>query len=116
MDIDVVLKALNCSSNQLQKNWIMTGYLKLRHIGYWQSFSKTEFNHVLEIHKEFFTASEANNYLGMHRTHITNLVRRGLIKPHFYGNHNYSIRLFKKEDVKKLLREGYGVQTPSEKS
>lgn len=52
----------------------------------------------------------------MHRTHITNLVRRGLIKPHFYGNHNYSIRLFKKEDVKKLLREGYGVQTPSEKS
>ncbi|WP_273777311.1 helix-turn-helix domain-containing protein [Acinetobacter sp. GSS19] len=116
VDIDVVLKALNCSSNQLQKNWIMTGYLKLRHIGYWQSFSKTEFNHVLEIHKEFFTASEANNYLGMHRTHITNLVRRGLIKPHFYGNHNYSIRLFKKEDVKKLLREGYGVQTPSEKS
>lgn len=116
VDIDIVLKALNCTFNQLQKNWIMTGYLKLRHVGYWQSLSKTEFSHVLEIHKEFFTASEANNYLGMHRTHITNLVKRGLIKPHFYGNHNYSIRLFKKEDVKKLLREGYGVQTPSEKS
>ncbi|AVN19372.1 TniQ family protein [Acinetobacter soli] len=116
VDIEVVLKALNCSYKQLQKNWIMTGYLKLWHIGYWQLFSKTEFNNVLEIHKEFFTASEANSYLGMHRTHITNLVSRGLIKPHFYGNKNYSIRLFKKEDVKRLLKEGYGVQTPLGKS
>ncbi|MHA3104303.1 TniQ family protein [Acinetobacter sp. ANC 3791] len=108
--IDDVLKALHCTFNQLQKNWIMTGYLTLRHIAYWRSFPRKEFDHVLEIHKDFFTASEANTYLGMHRTHITNLVSRGLIRPYFYGNHNYSIRLFKRDDVKKLLKAGYGIQ------
>lgn len=116
VDLDEVLETLNCSFNQLQKNWIMTGYLDLRHIGYWRSFHRKQFNHVVEIHKEFFTAAEANAFLGMHRTHITNLITQGLIKPYLYGNHNYSIRLFKKEDVKKLLKEGYGVQKPSEKS
>lgn len=108
IDIDEVLKTLNCTFNQLQKNWIMTGFLTLKHIGYWRSFPRWQVDHVIEIHKEFFTASEANNFLGMHRTHITNLTARGLIKPYLYDNHNYSIRLFKRKDVKKLLQAGYG--------
>lgn len=115
IEINEVLKALNCTFNQLQKNWIMTGYLTMRNIGYWRLFTKKQFNHVLEIKNEFFTASEANNYLDMHRTHITNLVTRGLIKPYFYGNHLYSIRLFKRKDVENLLHAGYGNQ-PSEKN
>ncbi|WP_350353996.1 helix-turn-helix domain-containing protein [Acinetobacter terrae] len=40
---------------------------------------------ALEIHRKYFTASEAADYLGMHRTHMTNLVARGLIKPRFHG-------------------------------
>lgn len=116
VDIDEVLKTLNCTFNQLQKNWIMSGFLTLRHIGYWRSFPKWEFDHVVELHKEFFTASEANNFLGMHRTHITNLTARGLIKPTFYGNKNYSIRLFKRKDVEKLMKAGYGNQINQKKS
>ena len=108
ISIDDVLKALNCTVDQLDKNWIMTGYLRVRNIGYWQSLPKRQVDHVLEIHKDFCTASEANYLLGMHRTHITNLVSRGLIKPYLHGNHNYSVRLFKREDVKKLLEAGYG--------
>jgi len=110
IEIDEVLRTLNCTFNQLQKNWIMTGFLTIKSIGYCRLFTKKQFNHVLEIKKEFFTASEANKYLGMHRTHITNLVTRGLIKPYFYGNHHYSIRLFKKKDVENLLHSGYGNQ------
>ena len=86
----------------------MTGFLTIRRVGYWRSIPKKQLNYVLEIQKEFFTASEANVHLGMHRTHITNLVTRGLIKPHLFGNHNYSIRLFKKTDVEKLRQAGYG--------
>lgn len=116
IDIGTVLSSFNCTFNQLQKNWIMTGYLKLRHIGYWRSVPREQFEYVLKIRKEFFTASEANAYLGMHRTHITNLVTQGLIKPHLYGNHNYSVRLFKKIDVEKLLKSGHGKIVYSELS
>ena len=80
VDLDEVLQTLNCTFDQLQKNWIMTGYLDERHIGYWRSFQRKQFNYVIEIRKEFFTAAEANDFLGMHRTHITNLVTQGLIK------------------------------------
>lgn len=110
IELDEVLRTLNCTFNQLQKSWIMTSFLTIRTIGYWRSFSKKQFNQVLEIKKEFFTAFEANEYLDMHRTHITNLVTRGLIKPYFYGNHHYSIRLFKIKDVENLLHAGYGNQ------
>ncbi|WP_228198573.1 TniQ family protein [Acinetobacter baylyi] len=108
IQIDEALQALNCTFNELQKNWVMTGFLTIRRIGYWRSIPKKQLNYILEIQKEFFTASEANAHLGMHRTHITNLVTRGLIKPHLFGNHNYSIRLFKKTDVEKLRQAGYG--------
>ncbi|MDO6646512.1 TniQ family protein [Acinetobacter guillouiae] len=110
IELDEVLRTLNCTFSQLQKSWIMTGFLTIRTIGYWRSFSKKQFNQVVEIKKEFFTASEATSYLDMHRTHITNLVTRGLIKPYFYGNHHYSIRLFKIKDVENLLNTGYGNQ------
>lgn len=116
VDIEVVLNALDCSYDQLEKNWIMTGHLKLRHIGYWRSFSKTEFDKALKIHQEYFTASEANDYLGMHRTHMTNLVTQGLIKPKFHGNKFYSVRLFLREDVEKLLEAGYGYKSNQKKS
>lgn len=108
IEINEALKTLNCTFNELQKNWVMTGFLSIRRVGYWRYISKKQLNYVIEIQKEFFTASEANAHLGMHRTHITNLVTRGLIKPHLFGNHNYSIRLFKKKDVEKLLHAGYG--------
>ena len=116
VDIEVVLNALDCSYDQLEKNWIMTGYLKLRHIGYWRSFSKTEFDKAMKIHQEYFTASEANDYLGMHRTHMTNLVTQGLIKPKLHGNKFYSVRLFLREDVDKLLEAGYGYKSNQKKS
>lgn len=108
IELDEVLKVLNCTFNELQNNWIRTGFLSIRRVGYWRSVPKKQLNYVVEIQKEFFTFSEANNFLGMHSAHITNLVTRGLIKPYLFGNHNYSIRLFKKTDVKKLLQAGYG--------
>lgn len=114
--INDVCEALNCTENELKKNWIMSGFLTLRHIYWWKTFPKYEVDKVLEIHREFFTASEANDYLGMHRTHITNLTARGLVQAHRYGNDKYFIRLFKKDDVKKLLEAGYGVRSKQKKS
>lgn len=70
----------------------------------------------MKIHQEYFTASEANDYLGMHRTHMTNLVTQGLIKPKFHGNKFYSVRLFLREDVDKLLEAGYGYKSNQKKS
>ncbi|WP_227539250.1 hypothetical protein [Acinetobacter nosocomialis] len=34
IEIDEVLRTLNCTFNQLQKNWIMTGFLTIKSIGY----------------------------------------------------------------------------------
>lgn len=102
IDINVVLKTFNCSYPQLQKNWIMTKFLTQRQVGYWLSFPQVEFEYVRKIREDYFTAAEGNAYLGMHRTHLTNLVTQGLIKPYKFGNHNYHTQLFKKEDVKRL--------------
>ena len=114
--INDVCKALDCTEKVLKKNWIMTGFLTLRHIYWWKTFPKYEVDKVLEIRRDFFTATEANDYLGMHRTHITNLTARGLVQAHRYGNDKYFIRLFKKDDVKKLLEAGYGVRSKQKKS
>ncbi|WP_228274709.1 DDE-type integrase/transposase/recombinase, partial [Acinetobacter ursingii] len=59
---------------------------------------------------------QANDYLGMHRTHMTNLVTQGLIKPKLHGNKFYSVRLFLREDVDKLLEAGYGYKSNQKKS
>ena len=106
IDIDVVLEAFNCTFQQLQKNWMMTKFLTIRHVGYWRSFPKVEFEYLIKIREDYFTASEGNAYLGMHRTHLTNLVSKGIIQPHKFGNHNYSINLFKRDDVKRLKDVG----------
>lgn len=102
IDINIVLKTFNCTYPQLQKNWMMTKFLTLRQVGYWLSFPKVECEYVMKIREDYFTAAEGNAYLGMHRTHLTNLVTQGLIKPYKFGNHNYHIQLFKKEDIKRL--------------
>lgn len=114
--IDDVCDALNCTEKVLKMNWIKTGFLTLRHIHWWKTFPKYEVDKVLEIHRDFFTASEANDYLGMHRTYITNLTTRGLVQVHHYGNDKNFVRLFKKDDVKKLLEAGYGARSKQKKS
>lgn len=102
ISLEDTLKALSLTSRELDKNWVMTGYLSIIKIGYWKFIELKKFQYVQDIHKSFFTASQANAYLRMHRTHITNLVKQGLIKSHIFGHHIYSIRLFKKEDVEQL--------------
>ncbi len=100
--IEIVLETLNCTLQELIKNWEMNGFIKIRYLGYWLSVPTTQFNNILSIHKEFCTTTEANKLLGMHKNFITELVSKGIIKPHYFGNHIYAVKFFKRTDVESL--------------
>ncbi|WP_413814507.1 helix-turn-helix domain-containing protein [Acinetobacter calcoaceticus] len=62
-----------------------------------------QFNNILNFHKEFCTTTEANKLLGTHKNFITDLVSKGIIKPHYFGNHIYAVKFFKRTDVESVL-------------
>ncbi|HGH1365283.1 TPA: TniQ family protein [Acinetobacter baumannii] len=100
--IEIVLETLNCTLQELIKNWEMNGFIKIRYLGYWLSIPTLQFNNILSIHKEFCTTTEANKLLGVHKGFITDLVSKGVIKPHYFGNHIYAVKFFKRTDVESL--------------
>jgi hypothetical protein len=108
ISLDSALKLLNCTYREFEKRWVVTGIAKIRDLRYWKSVSLNQIYEIKEISKNYFTANEANEFLGMHRTYITNLVTMNIIKPWILGNDKHSIRLFKKSDVIALLQRGFG--------
>lgn len=101
--IEIVLETFNCTLQELIKNWEMNGFIKIRYLGYWLSIPTLQFCNILSIHKEFCTATEANKLLAVHKGFITDLVSKGVIKPHYFGNHIYAVKFFKRTDVESLL-------------
>lgn len=100
--LNIAEKALDCNLQQFLKNWVQTGFIEIKSLLYWHYVPIRQLENAIKIHSEYFTASEANEYLGMHRTHITNLVKQGLIEQHVFGNKSFHVRMFKKKDVIRL--------------
>lgn len=107
--INFAKRELNCSLQQFLKNWVQTGFIEIKSLLYWHYVPIGQLENALKIHSEYFTASEANEYLGMHRTHITNLVKQGLIEQHVFGNKSSYVRMFKKKDVIRLKDHGSNI-------
>ncbi len=99
-------KQLNCAQNWLHINWIKTGYLKLYDYEYWQFVKKSDVDKVKTIQTEYMTASEASSLLGMHRTHVVNLQKQGLISP-IELKISQKVNFYRREDVMHLAKRGY---------
>ncbi|OTG70748.1 hypothetical protein B9T26_13470 [Acinetobacter sp. ANC 4169] len=96
-------KQLNCSANWIKKYWCNTGFLSIEDLVYWKLINKNELTKILNLKEEFITGAEASSLLGMRHSHITNLQKQGLIKPHYFGKTDKKVRLFKKTEVLKLF-------------
>lgn len=95
-------KLLNCPINWMKKYWVDTGFLNIEDLVYWKLINKNELTEVLSLKEEFITGAEASSLLGMRHSHVTNLQKQGLIKPHYFGKTDKKVRLFKKAEVLKF--------------
>jgi hypothetical protein len=69
----------------MKKYWVDTGFLDIKDLVYWKLIYKNELTEVLDLKEEFITGAEASSLLGMRHSHVTNLQKQGLIKPHYFG-------------------------------
>lgn len=97
-------KQLNCPANWIKKYWCNTGFLTIEDLVYWKLINKNELTKVMNLKEEFITGAEASSLLGMRHSHITNLQKQGLIKPHYFGKTDKKVRLFKKIEVLKFFQ------------
>ncbi|QIO08130.1 TniQ family protein [Acinetobacter lanii] len=95
-------KQLNCPINWMKKYWCDTGFLHIEDLIYWKLINKNELTEVLKLKEEYITGAEASTLLGMRHSHITNLQKIGIMKPHYLGKGDKKVRLFKKEDILKI--------------
>lgn len=94
---------IKCPLNWMKKYWCLTGYLTVEDYFYWKLIKKNEVNEVLKLKEEYVTGAEASKILDMKHNHVTNLHKQGLIRAYYIGKTETKIRLFKKEDILKLL-------------
>ncbi|RUT40294.1 TniQ family protein [Acinetobacter baumannii] len=95
-------RQLNCAPNWLDKYWCKSGFLTIENLVYWKLVRKEHVYSILQIKETYITGAEANKLLGMHHSYITNLQAQGFINAYYMGKNDKKIRLFKREDVKKL--------------
>lgn len=89
---------------RLRSNWIITGIIKVIDLGIWRFVTSDDIETVRQIRGRYLTATEAGQMLGMHRTHMLNLEKQGLIEPLRFGK-NRQLRLYERNAVRTLLRQ-----------
>lgn len=90
--------------NWMKKYWCNTGFLSIEDLVYWKLIPREELSEVLKLKEVYMTGTEASALLGMRHSHITNLQKQGLIKPHYFGKTDKKVRLFKKIEVLKFFQ------------
>lgn len=92
---------LGISERKLTLNWISTEIVEVVNFGYWKFITTNSLIKIKELQSEYYNATEASLFFGMHRSYIPNLERRGLISSlSFHGKR--SIRLYKISQLQKL--------------
>lgn len=109
MTVKEVMIRLKCPMNWIRQYWCLTGFLNVHDFVYWQLIRKEEFDIVIKLKEVYLTGGEASRALGMHRSHITNLQKQGLIKAVYLGS-EHKVRLFKRTEVLALRERGYAKQ------
>lgn len=101
------LQLLKCSPNWFNAYWVKTEIISVEDLVYWKLILASEVENAVKIKSEFLTGTEASHLMGMHKSHISNLSTQGLIQPISFGK-KYQIKLYRKSEVMKLIKDGYG--------
>ncbi len=101
VDINEAIKILNTTETILYLQWVHTGAMKVLDFAHWRFVRKDELQYVLELQENYYTASQAGTFLNVHRSHVPNLERKGLIKSLILEGKR-RLRLYRREDVEAL--------------
>lgn len=104
LSIDAAAELLGVGVPWFRSNWVITGIIKVIDLGIWRFVTRDDVETVRQLRGRYFTATEAGRALGMHRTHMLNLEKQGLVQPHRFGQ-NKQLRLYERDAVRELVRQ-----------
>ncbi|MDN3576977.1 hypothetical protein QWZ03_09385 [Chitinimonas viridis] len=81
--------------------WVRSGFIAVRQYSFWQRIAKQDVEKLERLLAKYVTATTASRMLGMHRSHVPNLERRGEIRSITVGD-NFPVRLYLRSDVEAL--------------
>ncbi|MEO2219643.1 hypothetical protein ABGV49_21530 [Chromobacterium vaccinii] len=99
--ISQAVNIVETSETILYLQWVHTGALKVLDFVCWRFVHKDDLERVLELQKNYYTASQAGKFLNVHRSHVPNIERKGLIKALVLQG-DRRLRLYLRKDVEAL--------------
>lgn len=102
ISIEDAAQRLSLSSATLESRWIKRGALKVHDLGLWRRIDANDLEALRTKLDGKVTAEEAGRMLSMHRSHLPNIERRGIIKSEKLGG-KLGVRLYKIEDIKNFV-------------
>jgi hypothetical protein len=93
---------LNQNPLSLQGLWADSGLMNILELGLWRKVSILEIEKLEQLLADYVTSTAAGRMLSMHRSHLPNLERRGLVHSIMVGTKR-RIRLYAKSDIANLL-------------
>ncbi|MGQ1623989.1 TniQ family protein [Acinetobacter baumannii] len=99
IDLKIILKELNFTYDQFIDTWVKAKFAKIINLGFWQFIAIEQFHYIKEIHENFYTISEACNFLKVTIEILENLEEQEVIASCFFGNKYFSIKMFNKSDL-----------------
>lgn len=102
VSIDEAAGHFNLSSRSFESLWINTGVLTVVDLGLWRLIRARELEKLKKLLAGHVTAAEAGRMLSMHRSHLPNLERRGVIESKLIGRPG--VRLYTRADLERVKR------------
>lgn len=90
---------LHQTPEQFERNWIKRGVLEAMDLVHWRYIKSADLEKLQREIAGRVTASMAGKMLGVHRSHLPNLERRGEVKSIRLGDVNGGIRLYELGDL-----------------
>lgn len=102
--VEVAARRLNLSIKSMESKWVKTGVLQVHDFGLWRRVACAELEALENLLSTHLPAREAGIILSMHRSHLPNLERKGVIKSKIIGQ-SRRIRLYARADLEKLAAQ-----------
>lgn len=93
---------LGISCAALSAIWVRSGIVEIYDFVYWKFVTKADLRKIRGLRRSYYTATEAGVVLGVEKSHINNLKKRGLLPPVKVGR-GAALLLYRKADVEALL-------------
>lgn len=114
MPLAEAVAEMGCGLPWFRTNWMMSGLVTVIDLGLWQLVQREEIERIQRLRRQYVTSTEAGRMLGMHRSHLPNLEKRGLVSSLRMGK-NGRLRLYERTSVKALKQKGLPLcPTPSD--